>query len=163
MIITSQSGQSVQKNPRMLSDSGLHLRLNVSPVSLFLNWISWLDRWIPMTFLSREYLIDRTGPSLIESELGGSSWVGCPIFHDNTWKGRSKEDNHFYFNIKDKLKESTSLQLLLPDQMSGKEVTYSYHHNTVLEFQGCCIVEVDAEYKHEREHLSHLNPCEADG
>lgn len=84
--MTSQVGQSVQKRPRIRSESCLHFRLNIMPVSLFLNSTSWFDRWIAIAFWSNEYRIDKTGPSPIKSEFGGLCSVGAPTFQDNTWK-----------------------------------------------------------------------------
>ena len=78
--MTSHVGQSVQKKPRIVSESALHFLLQVSPVSLFLNSISCLERWIPMTLWSREYLTDKTGPSLTGSEFGGPDGINGAIF-----------------------------------------------------------------------------------
>jgi len=78
--MTSHVGQSVQKKPRIVSESALHFLLQVTPVSLFLNSISCLERWIPMTLWSREYLTDKTGPSLTGSEFGGPDGINGAIF-----------------------------------------------------------------------------------
>lgn len=82
----SHFGQSVQKNPSILSVSDLHLWLKVSPVSLFQNWISWFDLWIANNFESKEYRIDNTGPSLIESEVGATWEAKGTVFHEKTYQ-----------------------------------------------------------------------------
>jgi hypothetical protein len=80
----SQKGQSVQKNPRILSDSDPHLWLKVSPVSLCQNCTSRLDRWIAINFVSKEYRIDKMGPSLIESDVGATRGEKGTVFHEKT-------------------------------------------------------------------------------
>jgi len=83
-IARSHNGDSLQKNPRMLSDPALHLWLSICLVSRLNNCISQSDLWTAIAFLSRENLIDRIGPSLIESTEGGTSGLKGDVSHEKT-------------------------------------------------------------------------------
>lgn len=93
-IARSHNGESLQKNPRMLSDPALHLWLSICLLSRLKNCTSQSDLWTAITFLSRENLIERIGPSLIESTEGGTSGLKGAVCHEKIYKkyGESAKD-----------------------------------------------------------------------
>lgn len=98
-IMTSHCGQSVQKKPNMLSDSGLHLWVKVSPLSLCQNCTSSEDRRIATNFPSSEYLIDKMGPSLTESFTGATLGSNGTVFHEKTYIVRERVSRLFSIQV----------------------------------------------------------------
>lgn len=86
----SHNGQSVQKNPNIFSESDLDLWLKASEVSLIQNCISEQDRWIAISFVSRENLMLKIGPSGIESEVEVARGLKGTVFHEKIcWVNRT--------------------------------------------------------------------------
>jgi hypothetical protein len=133
------------------------------PVSLWKNCISRLDLWIAMIFASKEYRIDRIGPSLIESEVGATWGSKGTAFHEKTWitkkKSISKQiiHNHLEYHVNANELWIADFNIWLPDQMLERSVAYFHHHKINPLFLAHYIVKEGAEYKHATTLQTHLN------
>ena len=62
--------------------------------SLFQNIISWVDRCIAKNFASKEYCIDKIGPSFTNSKVGATSAAKGEVFHEKAYEKNRKEIHH---------------------------------------------------------------------